>query len=55
MLVQPEKAASPIEVTESGRSTDTRLLHPKKAYSPISAKDFDITIDVKLQYTYQTH
>lgn len=36
-LLQPEKASSPIEVTEVGMATPVRPEHPEKAKEPIAA------------------
>ncbi len=38
-LVQPENAASPIDVTEVGMLIDCRSLQPEKASVPIEVRD----------------
>ena len=45
---QPEKALSPMFVTEFGIVTDVKLLQPKKAKLLILVTEFGIVIDVKL-------
>ena len=47
-LLQPLKAASPIEFRDEGRSTDTRLKQPTKAKFSIIVTEEGITTDDRL-------
>ena len=45
--LQPEKAYSPIDVTELGMVTDVRPLQSKKAHSPIFVTELGIITDIR--------
>ena len=47
-LLQPEKALSPILVTELGIVTEVRLLQPQKASLPILVTELGIVTEVRL-------
>ena len=46
----PEKAASPIAVTESGTTNDVNEEHPQKAQSPIAVTESGTTNDVNEEH-----
>ena len=50
-LEQPQKTASPKNVTESGTSITLREEHPSKALLPIWVIEFGISIDISAEHS----